>query len=122
MSERDLLLYVDDCIEAIEAIESYTCDIDFAGFVADRKTYSATLREFIVIGEAVSRIPEEIKNRHPDTAWRLIKDFRNFIVHEYFGIDAEIVWAAVTQELCGLKQEMTALREYLSSAVERGRP
>lgn len=85
MFERDPLLFIDDCLESIEAIESYTDDIDFELFKTDRKTYSATLREFIVIGEAVSHIPDEIKDRSAQVAWRLIKDFRNFIVHEFLG-------------------------------------
>ena len=116
MSERNLVLFVDDCIESIEAIESYTKNIDFDFFRMDRKTYSATLREFIVIGEAISHIPEEFKSRFPEIAWRLIKDFRNFIVHEYFGIDAEIVWDAVTKELSDLKREMKSLLILLKSS------
>ena len=50
----------------------------------DRKTYSATLREFVVIGEAIANIPDEMKAYFPEVEWRLIKDFRNVIVHEYY--------------------------------------
>lgn len=115
MFKRDPLLFVDDCLESIVAIESYTDDIDFELFRTDRKTYSATLREFIVVGEAILHLPEDIKNRSPQVAWRLIKDFRNFIVHEYFGIDPEIVWDAVKKELPDLKRELKSLRVFLTS-------
>jgi len=110
MSSRDIRLFVADIIESIGAINDFTKGCDYDSFVTDRKTYSATLREFIVIGEAIAHIPEEIKADFPDVAWRLIKDFRNFIVHEYFGIDSEIVWDAVEKELPLLLKEVTKLQ------------
>ena len=60
MSERDILLFVDDAIESICAIEDFTRQIEYDFFISDRKTYSATLREFIVIGEAMGKIPDDI--------------------------------------------------------------
>jgi len=113
MSSRDIQLFVADIIESINAINVFTLGCDYSSFVSDRKTYSATLREFIVIGEAIAHIPEEIKADFPDVAWRLIKDFRNFIIHEYFGIDAEIVWDAVEKELPQLLMEITRLQNKL---------
>ncbi len=87
--------------------------MDHESFIADRKTYSATLREFTVIGEAIANIPDEVKGLVPSVEWRLIKDFRNFIVHEYFGIDSRIVWDAVQLELPVLKTEIARLRQVL---------
>jgi len=109
MYKRDVRLYLADIDEAIAAIEEYTAGLDYETFAGDRKTYSATLREFIVIGEAIANIPDEIKIAVPTIEWRLIKDFRNFIVHEYFGVDARIVWDAVRQELPLLKIEVDRL-------------
>ncbi len=111
MYKRDVRLYLDDIDEAIAAIQEYTLNIDYAAFACDRKTYSATLREFIVIGEAIANIPDQVKEKAPSIEWRLIKDFRNFIVHEYFGIDARIVWDAVRLELPILKAEIDRLRQ-----------
>lgn len=109
MYKRDVRLYLADIDEAIAAIEDYTAGLDYETFAGDRKTYSATLREFIVIGEAIANIPDEVKKAVPTIEWRLIKDFRNFIVHEYFGVDARIVWDAVRQELPLLKIEVDRL-------------
>ena len=95
MSERDPALFIADILESIDAIEDFVTGCNYESFFADRKTYSATLREFIVIGEAICNIPDEMKDQFPDISWRIIKDFRNFIVHEYFGIDSSIVWDAV---------------------------
>ena len=111
MYKRDVRLYLEDIDEATAAIEEYTANLDYDGFAGDRKTYSATLREFIVIGEAIANIPEQVKEKAPSIEWRLIKDFRKFIVHEYFGVDARIVWDAVQQELPILKKEISRLKK-----------
>lgn len=109
MSKRDYHLYVNDVLESIEAIDSYVNGLDFEGFLHDRKTYSATLREYIVIGEAVNAMIDMLEQSFPDYEWRLIKDFRNFIVHEYFGVDPRIVWDLTTQELPILKEKIALL-------------
>ena len=114
MSERDPALFIADILESIDAIEDFVTGCDYEHFINDRKTYSATLREFIVIGEAIANLPDELKNQFPDYDWRLIKDFRNFIVHEYFGIDSSIVWDAVKLELPGLKMQMLKLKNIVS--------
>ena len=116
MSKRDLRLYLDDILESIEAIEAYLTTIDsFEDFARDRKTYSATIREYIVIGEAVGRLMEVLEDRHSDYDWRMIKDFRNFIVHEYFGVDLQIIWDITRFELNVLKLKISGLRrEYPS--------
>ncbi len=99
MSKRNQQLYIEDILEAIEAIESYVIDMDFETFRNDRKTYSATIREYIIIGEAISKLITLLESKFPEYPWRMIKDFRNFIVHEYFGVDSQIVWDVTTQEL-----------------------
>ena len=103
MSKRDTLLYVTDILDSIKAIELYLQNIDYEVFCNDRKTYSATIREFIVIGEAIGKIIDILENEYPDYPWRILKDFRNFIVHEYFGVNPQIVYDAATQELDELK-------------------
>lgn len=113
MYKRDVRLYVADIMDSIRAVEEFTATIDYAFFFSDRKTYSATLREFIVIGEGIANIPEQLRERFPEIPWRQIKDFRNFIVHEYFGVDPEIVWDAVKKELPLLKSAITSLHSML---------
>lgn len=50
------------------------------------------LREYIIIGEVIAQVIDLLEEEKPDYPWRMVKDFRNFIVHEYFGVDAKIVW------------------------------
>ena len=99
MSKRDKQLYINDILDSIEAIKDFTKDMNFEEFSNDRKTYSATIREYIVIGEAISSLIMILEDKFPEYPWRDIKDFRNFIVHEYFGVSTKIVWDLTTQEL-----------------------
>ena len=57
------------------------------------------IREFEIIGEAVGKLPDEITRQRPDIEWQDIKDFRNLLVHEYFGVDMEIVWKVIQNDL-----------------------
>ena len=110
MPKRDLKLYIEDILESIKAIEPYIVDVkDFDAFAADRKTYSATIREYIIIGEAIIPLISLLEKKIPDYDWRMIKDFRNFIVHEYFGVDIQIVWDITTLELTELKNKISLL-------------
>ena len=109
MSKRDNRLYINDLIEAVTAIDSYIEGVEFEAFVSDRKTYSATLREYIIIGEAIGAIIDLLEERFPEYEWRMVKDFRNFIVHEYFGVDPRIVWDLTMQELPILKEKLFQL-------------
>ena len=53
------------------------------------------MKNFVIIGEAVGKLPNELKQRRPDVEWQDIKDFRNLLIHEYFGVDLEIVWKII---------------------------
>ena len=112
MSKRNLKLFIEDILQSIEAIESYITDVNsFRDFLADRKTYSATIREYIIIGEAISPLIELLESKFPDYEWRMIKDFRNLIVHEYFGVDIQMVWDITKLELDELKTKMKVLEK-----------
>ena len=108
-NSRDERLFLENILESIRAIESYIVDLSFDDFVADRKTFSATIREFEIIGEAVANISEETKGRFPDILWKQMKAFRNKLIHEYFGVDARIVWDAARNELPEVKRRVIEL-------------
>ena len=106
MSDRNQKLYLADIVESIAAIESFVAGMDLKTFAGDRKTFSATVRELEIIGEAVRNISDDLKARYPDILWQEIRAFRNMITHEYFGIDVKIVWDVVQHELGTLKQQV----------------
>ncbi len=99
MSERQQLLYCQDILDSGTAILTYVQDIAFDAFLMDRMRYSAVIREFEIIGEAVSKLPAALKDGYPGIPWQDIKDFRNLLAHEYFGVDLEIVWNTIHNDL-----------------------
>lgn len=99
---RSYELYLNDIRESGEAIQSYVEGIAFEQFERDRMRCAAVIREFEIIGEAVAKLPDAMKDAFPDVPWRDIKDFRNLLIHEYFGVDIAIVWNVVSEELPGL--------------------
>jgi uncharacterized protein with HEPN domain len=109
MSERNLTLLLLDIKVSIGKILDYTADMTFESYDADSKTKDAVERNFEIIGEAASRIPDDFKKQHPSVEWRIIKDFRNFIIHEYFGINNQIVWDTIQFRLLDLLQEISNL-------------
>lgn len=99
MSKRDTLLLLEDMLHAAQKIKRYTLDLDFDSFISDEKTLDAVVRNFEVIGEAANRIDQEFRDENPEIEWKRIRGFRNRIVHEYFGIDYEIVWEIIENYL-----------------------
>lgn len=112
MSKRDINLYLDDILDAAMAITKYVEGMSFDDFLNDRKTYSAVLREFEIIGEAVGKLPDEVKQKRPEVEWQDIKDFRNLLIHEYFGVDLKIVWKIIQDDLSVL---IEAIKDIKSS-------
>ena len=115
MSERDSRLYLSDILDSGTAIQKFVKDLSFEKFCNDRKTYSAVIREFEIIGEAVGKLTDELQREYPDVEWQDIKDFRNLLIHEYFGVDLEIVWKIIQDDLPVL---MDAVREILRPESE----
>lgn len=109
MCERTDLQFIEDILESAEAALSFVDGFDFNGFAMDRKTKSAVVRELEIIGEAASRISVDKINAYPEVPWRLLKDFRNVLSHEYFGVNFEIVWDILQNKLPSLKNQITEI-------------
>jgi len=99
MSKRDAKLYIEDIMEALEKIERYTNGLSFEDFAASPQVIDAVVRNFEIIGEAVNNIPNEVAAAHPDIPWEKMVSMRNKVIHEYFGIDEEIVWKTIHEDL-----------------------
>lgn len=110
MSRRPGSLLLDEMLAAIARIERYAADLDRAAFLADEKTADAVARNLEVLGEAAARLPQDIRSDARQIPWSRIVGLRNRIVHEYFGIDLEIVWEIVRRDLPALRNDLQELR------------
>lgn len=103
MPARTWKFRIEDILEAIEDITRLTSGMSFDSFCADNRTTKAVLYNMAVIGEAAGRVPVEIARRHPEVPWREMGDMRNVVIHEYFGVDLEILWITIQQDLPPLR-------------------
>lgn len=88
-SQREWRFYLDDMIDFAGKVLTYTNGLDQAGFVASELTYDATLRNLELIGEAATRIPDEVRAAHPEIPWRMIITTRNRLIHGFSASTAE---------------------------------
>ena len=107
--EREWRFRVHDILEAIQNIEEYMAGQSFEEFVADRKTVDAVIRNFIVIGEAAARMPQDVVERSSFIPWPEMKALRNFVVHEYFGVSDKILWDTAKNDLTPLPASLRDL-------------
>ncbi|WP_339607491.1 DUF86 domain-containing protein [uncultured Roseivirga sp.] len=99
MSKRDNSVLIQDMLESAVKIIKYTEGLSFDQFEADDKTVDAVIRNFEIIGEAANRIESDFKILNPQIEWTKMRGFRNRIVHDYFGIDLEIVWSIIQGDI-----------------------
>lgn len=108
---RNSGVYVEDILEAIRRIRTYTAGLDEPAFGASLITIDAVVRNLEVIGAAAGRLPEEIRAGAPGIEWRKIIALRNVLAHEYFGIHTKIVWNVIIDKLEPLEAACRKLRE-----------
>lgn len=105
--DRIYLLHVRD---AVQHIVNYTA-AGKESFLSDRKTQDAVVRNLEIIGEAIKRVSVTLKEAHPDIAWKPIAGMRDKLIHDYFGVNLQLVWDVVERDLPVLKQKIGRLLE-----------
>ncbi len=115
-SDKERLL---DILESCDAISQFMRMIgSYSDFLKSRRDQSAALYELAKIGEASSHVSDEIQQANPHIAWAGIKNFRNIIIHEYFGVDWDIVWEVLTVRIPELHED---IRKILEKLEEEGK-
>jgi len=98
-----------DISYSTEQIEKFIAGFDFGKLKQDEKTKDAVIMRIGVLGEAVNNLPKKFKKEHKEIPWQDIADMRNKLIHEYFGIDAKVVWKTIKEDIPGLKIKMLGL-------------
>ena len=109
--QREWRLYVNDMIEFAEKVQSFTDGMDQDTFVSDALTYDATLRNLELIGEAATHIPGAVRETYPEISWRTMVSTRNRIAHGYLGIDNDIIWDIIQNDIPALLPALRRIAE-----------
>jgi uncharacterized protein with HEPN domain len=102
-------LYLLDIIEAADRIGIHLAGLDRNRFLTDVTRQAAVLHELTIIGEAASKVSQELRQAHSATPWAKIVAFRNVVVHQYFGVSREIVWNTAIELVPELRRQVSSV-------------
>jgi len=96
---REYADFFRDMLENAQRAIQFTEGMDYKSFSEDEKTVYAVIRAVEIIGEAAANIPEKVRDKYPRVPWREVKGMRNKLVHHYFGVNMEVIWQTVREDL-----------------------
>ena len=103
---KNHLIYLRHILDAINQIESYTDNLKYEKFMADRLYQDAIIRELEIIGEAVRKVHRKITDKYGDIPWKKMAGMRDKLIHNYFGVDLDAVWDTVKEDIPELKEKI----------------
>lgn len=111
---RDPQVIIDEMLECIRLIRSYTDGISYETFAAQQVLQDAVVLRIAILGEAASHLRDEDKVRWSSIPWRVITDMRNRLIHGYFAIRLDLVWQVVVADLPPMAAQLQAIRDSLT--------
>ncbi len=108
--QREWRFYIDDMIGFAEKVQSYTEGMDQRAFTQSGMTYDAVLRNLELIGEVATRIPDDVRAQHTEIPWRMMIATRNRLIHAYLGIDDDIIWSIIRDDISPLPAALKSMK------------
>ena len=115
-NQRDYLDYLNDIYDSVNKGIAFIKEMTYEDFSNDEKTQFALIRVIEIIGEASKKIPPDIKDQSQEIPWREISGMRDLLVHDYFGVNIQVVWETAKNDLPELKEKIQKLIQDLSKS------
>ena len=109
MSNRSDTEFLADIQEAVRRIRDYTHEMTYKEFLVDTRTQDAVIRNLEIIGEATKKLSVELRNQYPSVPWKEMAGARDRLIHNYFGVDLEVVWKISIAELSDLALQIAKI-------------
>ncbi len=111
---RSIRLYIIDIVTSIERVQRYTDNIATQKeLIANELVVNAVSYNLLIIGEAVKKIPTEVRAQYPQIEWRKIAGLRDFLAHAYFEVNPDVLWDVIQNKLPILHKQITPILDRL---------
>ncbi len=106
---RSVSVHWNDMLRASEKVARYSGGLSHDSFAADERTIDAVIRNLEIVGEAAKRVPGDVRRRHPHIAWKRIAGMRDLLIHDYSGVDLDVVWDVVQNKIPELQRQLKVI-------------
>ncbi|MGB9721564.1 MAG: DUF86 domain-containing protein [bacterium] len=104
--KRDDFVYLKHILDAISRIEEYTRGLEYEDFINSNLIQDGVIRQIEIIGEATKKLSTEIRKKYPEMPWEDMAGMRDKLIHDYFGVDIDVVWNTVERDIPKLKNKL----------------
>lgn len=111
--KKDVKIFLEHILESINLIEEYVKGKNKSFFLKSTQLQDSVIRRIEVIGEAIKNFPEEVKEAHSDIPWKKIIGMRDILIHQYFGVDLNLTWEVIKEDIPELKKQIISIKDQL---------
>jgi uncharacterized protein with HEPN domain len=119
VTEHDPRLYLIHIVESAEFVASYIEGRDSEAFAADQQLQDAVIRRIEIMGEAVKNLSQDVRDAHPEVPWRRIAGMRDKVIHDYTGVDVDLVWTVASELMPQLRDDVRTILDGFGSDHSR---
>ena len=111
--KKDVKIFLEHTLESINLIEEYIEGKSKSDFFESKQLQDSIIRRIEIIGEAIKKFPEETKETHSDIPWKKIIGMRDILIHQYFGVDLNLTWEVIEEDIPKLKKQIISIKNQI---------